>query len=680
MIRSRFAPVCIGLLLAGPVPSGRAGAEDRVDFARDIRPILARNATSATGRRSRSRACGSTARPMPSPGGDSGPVIEPGKTAESLLIARMSGRRPGDDHAAQGTSAVAEAGRRAAGLDRPGGSTGPTGADRHGRRPADHWAFRPRSAADAPRGPATATGCATRSTRFILARLETEGSRPRPRPTAPTLIRRLSLDLLGLPPTPAEVDAFVDDTPARRLRAAGRSPARLAALRRALGPALARPGPLRRQRRLREGRARARTPGATATGSSTRSTATCRSTSSRSSNSPATCCPSATLEQKVATGFHRNTLINQEGGVDQEQFRVEAVVDRVNTTGTVWLGLTVGCAQCHDHKYDPITQREYYRLFAFFNTGQEVDLPARRCRSEVRAYEQAKAKHDAEHAQLERPSADYDRTSVPPARRSGSGTVGGRRGGPLDRARPDRDDRRPPARRSAGCRTARSWSAGRSPTADTYTIVAEPTSSRSPRSGSRCSTTEPAGEGTRPSGNGNFVLSEFASRQAPSSASGRAVAGRLAGPPADFSQDSAMSPGRSTATRRPAGRSPAVRQAPRRRLRDAGRRPGGGTGSTIALDSSTAAGTRSAGFGSRSPTQAARQADGLPDDVAEILAAPEGRTDAQRARLAAYHRDDRSRVDAAQRGPGRPAKKAPTPPAARAMTLAENPNRPRRTS
>ena len=76
-------------------------------------------------------------------------------------------------------------------------------------------------------------------------------------------------------------------------------------------------------------------------------------------------------------GFQRNTLTNREGGTDPEQFRVEAVIDRTNTLGTVWLGLTVGCAQCHDHKYDPITQRDYYRLFAFFNTAEEwtIDAP-----------------------------------------------------------------------------------------------------------------------------------------------------------------------------------------------------------------------------------------------------------------------------------------------------------------
>jgi hypothetical protein len=77
---------------------------------------------------------------------------------------------------------------------------------------------------------------------------------------------------------------------------------------------------------------------------------------------------------RIATGFHRNTQINQEGGIDKEQFRIESVVDRIDTTSTAFLGLTVACAQCHDHKFDPITQREYYEMFAFFNTQDEPVL------------------------------------------------------------------------------------------------------------------------------------------------------------------------------------------------------------------------------------------------------------------------------------------------------------------
>ena len=81
-----------------------------------------------------------------------------------------------------------------------------------------------------------------------------------------------------------------------------------------------------------------------------------------------------TTDQLIATGFHRNTQINEEGGIDLEQFRVDSIVDRVNTTGSVFLGLTVGCCQCHDHKFDPISQREYYELFAFFNSVDEPKL------------------------------------------------------------------------------------------------------------------------------------------------------------------------------------------------------------------------------------------------------------------------------------------------------------------
>ena len=86
--------------------------------------------------------------------------------------------------------------------------------------------------------------------------------------------------------------------------------------------------------------------------------------------------PGAGLTEKLATGFHRNTLRNTEGGTDQEEFRLKAVVDRLNTTGSIWLGLTVGCAECHTHKYDPITQREFYEMMAFFNTSDDRSMKA----------------------------------------------------------------------------------------------------------------------------------------------------------------------------------------------------------------------------------------------------------------------------------------------------------------
>ena len=111
--------------------------------------------------------------------------------------------------------------------------------------------------------------------------------------------------------------------------------------------------------------------------------------------------PNATTEQKIATGFHRNTLTNKEGGVDQEEFRVEAVVDRVNTTGKVWLGLTVGCCQCHDHKYDPSRSASSTSCFAFFNSDKEADIAAplpgeaERLKAEQAALDAKKAKLQA---------------------------------------------------------------------------------------------------------------------------------------------------------------------------------------------------------------------------------------------------------------------------------------------
>ena len=109
--------------------------------------------------------------------------------------------------------------------------------------------------------------------------------------------------------------------------------------------------------------------------------------------------PNATTDQKVASGFNRNTMFNTEGGVDREQSRVETIVDRVNTTATVWLGTTLGCAQCHTHKYDPFTLKEYYQMFAFFNNEDEpeMQLPS----------ESQKAHQDKLSAELERLDGDF---------------------------------------------------------------------------------------------------------------------------------------------------------------------------------------------------------------------------------------------------------------------------------
>jgi hypothetical protein len=124
--------------------------------------------------------------------------------------------------------------------------------------------------------------------------------------------------------------------------------------------------------------------------------------------------PNATQEQRVAVGLHRNTLHNTEGGTDQEEDRVKKTVDRTNTLGTVWLGMTVGCAQCHSHKYDPLTQREYYSLYAFFNSIEEKDVENPTPEQHT-AFEQAKKVHADKLAELERAVKSYVADKLPTA-------------------------------------------------------------------------------------------------------------------------------------------------------------------------------------------------------------------------------------------------------------------------
>ncbi|MEQ2008309.1 MAG: DUF1553 domain-containing protein [Limisphaerales bacterium] len=204
---------------------------------------------------------------------------------------------------------------------------------------------------------------------FIHSRLTKENLSPSPEADRATLIRRVSLDLTGLPPTLAEVDAFLADTSpqayervADRLLASPRYGERMAS-------------------RWLDAARYADTSGYQSDGERymwrwrdwvidayNRNLPFDRFTIEQLAGD---LLPKATLAQKIATGFNRNHRGNAEGGIVPEEYAVEYVVDRVDTTATVWLGLTVGCARCHDHKYDPVTQREFYQLFAFFNNVPE---------------------------------------------------------------------------------------------------------------------------------------------------------------------------------------------------------------------------------------------------------------------------------------------------------------------
>jgi len=204
---------------------------------------------------------------------------------------------------------------------------------------------------------------------FILQRLEQEGLSPSLEADRTMLIRRVTLDLTGLPPTPEEVDAFLaDDSPnayerlVDRLLASPRYGEHMAlawldAARYADTSGYQNDGP-RHMWRWRDWVIDA-----------------------LNANMPfdqftveqlaGDLLPNATLEQRIATGFNRNHRGNAEGGIIPEEYAVEYVVDRVDTTATVWMGLTLGCTRCHDHKYDPFTQEEFYRLYAYFNSIPE---------------------------------------------------------------------------------------------------------------------------------------------------------------------------------------------------------------------------------------------------------------------------------------------------------------------
>jgi hypothetical protein len=211
---------------------------------------------------------------------------------------------------------------------------------------------------------------------FVLARLEAEGLGPSPPADRYTLVRRVSLDLIGLPPTPEEADAFAHDD-------------RPDAYERLVDRLLASPHYGERWARRWLDLARyADTNGYEK--DRPRSVWPYRDWVIRALNADmpfdrftieqlaGDMLPNATQDQRIATGFHRNTMLNEEGGIDPLEFRFYATVDRTNTTATTWLGLTLGCAQCHTHKFDPIPHREYYQMMAFLNNADEPELDVRR--------------------------------------------------------------------------------------------------------------------------------------------------------------------------------------------------------------------------------------------------------------------------------------------------------------
>ncbi len=259
-----------------------------------------------------------------------------------------------------------------------------------------HWAYVPPKR---PAVPAVQNSAWPKNDidRFILARLENEGLAPQPDADRVTLARRLALDLTGLPPTPEEVDAFVAD-------------ASTDATERFIDRLLEHPGYGEHVARQWLDLARYADSAGYAD-DRPRTIWAWRDwvIEACDSNMPfdtftikqlaGDLLPDATVEDRIATAFHRNTLTNSEGGTIDEEFRVAAIVDRVNTTMSTWMGTTMACCQCHDHKYDPLAQKEYFGIYAILNQTADADRPNEAPVLELFTPEQ-KAKRAALEAEL----------------------------------------------------------------------------------------------------------------------------------------------------------------------------------------------------------------------------------------------------------------------------------------
>lgn len=234
----------------------------------------------------------------------------------------------------------------------------------------DHWAFvKPVK----PEVPEVEDGGWSRNAidRFVIAKLADEGLEPNEEADKRRLIRRVYLDLIGLPPTPAQADAFVADTSGDAYEKVvdgllasehfGEHWARqwLDKARYADSKGFAEDRP-RTMWRYRDWVIQAYN----------RDLPFDRFTLEQIAGD---LLPDPTMDQLIATGFHRNTMTNDEGGTDNEEFRVAAVIDRTNTTMEVWMGMTMACAQCHTHKYDPLYHDEYFKFYAFFNQTEDAD-------------------------------------------------------------------------------------------------------------------------------------------------------------------------------------------------------------------------------------------------------------------------------------------------------------------
>lgn len=369
-------------------PALPPAAKKKVNFTADIKPLLAKHCHKCHGASKQEAGLRLDRREEALNGGDSGPAFVAGKSAESLLIKYVAGVDPDVLMPPEGDKlSDDEIGLLRGWIDQ--GADWPKD-DKSAVDPrAAHWSFQPIRHSVPP---VESVAVAHPVDAFVERKLVEHGISFSPEADRTTLLRRLFLDLLGLPPRPQDVAEFlVDERPDAYERLLDRVVASphfgerwgrhwLDLARYADSDGYEKDQPRPHAWRWRDW----------VIDAFNRDVPFDRFTVEQLAGD---LLPGATLDQRIATGFHRNTLTNKEGGADKKEDRDKQLVDRTNTTGAVWLGLTVGCAQCHTHKYDPITNREYYQLYAFFNSAEEQDVPAPTA-TQLEQYARLKPLHD----------------------------------------------------------------------------------------------------------------------------------------------------------------------------------------------------------------------------------------------------------------------------------------------
>ena len=332
-----------------------------VDFGRDVLPILSTNCASChSGVKKTSGFSFSTPKSLFEPAESGAHPIVPGKPEASELISRVSHSNPDERMPPEGDP-----------LDEKEIAI-LTEWIASGAKWDLHWAFSPRAPGSPPRTK-NAAWPVNDIDRYVLRKLETAGIQPSPEADRYTLIRRVALDITGLPPTIAEVDAFVADNSENAYETI-------------VDHYLASPHFGERWARHWLDQARYADSDGYEKDNARGDAWRWRQWVIASINDDqpfdqftieqiaGDLIPEAQAEQRLATAFHRQTLFNREGGVDPEEDRTKRVIDRATTTSATWLGLTIQCTQCHDHPYDPITQREFYEFYAFFNNADETTI------------------------------------------------------------------------------------------------------------------------------------------------------------------------------------------------------------------------------------------------------------------------------------------------------------------